>query len=263
MPTAEQMALRHDKVVAAVNEIREHGLNVKKIPANIRGSVLAMALAEKLVTASQIPPKLAIEVSERFLKEEPARVLNNAAYKGTDVHDLVERLDNGEIVDIPDMLAGHIASWRQCKNDYGFVTLRTEFTVFSPTHDYAGTGDFLGTSTVHPEWGLILGDYKTSESGIWPDIALQLAGIKNADFIGDVTYDADGNKLYNEITGELEKIQTFIGIQITAKGYKVVPVNVTDGTFAVFLSAINVARWKTEFEQWALGDAYFVPVAAA
>jgi hypothetical protein len=217
--------------------------------------VLAFALAEGLITIDDIPPKLAADVNERLVKEEPMRVRNTAADKGTEVHDLVERIDNGEAVDVPPELTGHVESWRQCKHHYGFRTELTEFSVFSPTHDYAGTGDWLGYSDLFPEWGLILADYKTSESGIWPDIALQLAALKYADFIG-VADEGENGKVYKE--RPIPKIKTCLGIQVTGEGYKVVPVNVSQGTFKVFLSAINVARWKTQFEQFALEDAEFI-----
>lgn len=290
MPTAEQMQQRHEKVFAAVADIKRNGLDIKSIEYGLRASVLAHALAVRLITPADVPPRWAMEVAERLLKEEPGRVRDTAAFKGTDVHALLERKDNGEIVEVPENLANHVEAWRQCRDYYGFETLLTEFTVFSIKHDYAGTGDWLGYSRRYPEWGLILLDYKTSESGIWPDIALQLAALRYGDFIGEVIfagagepvrfksiedptasrafvgYDAEGNAVrrYREVTDVLPAIQTFGGLQITGNGYKFVRATVSEDTFRVFLSAINVARWKTEGEQWALDEtAEFVPLAVA
>lgn len=287
MPTAEQKKLRTRKIFDYVEEIRQHGLDIKSIEYDLRSSVLAHALAIDLITVDDVPDRWAQEVNERMLKEEPARIRDTAAFKGTDVHEILERKDNGEIVEVPDAMQNHVEAWRQCRDKYGLRTVETEFTVCSPKYDYMGTGDWIGTSLAYPEWGLICIDYKTSESGIWPDIALQLAAIKYAQFIAQTivvldypdmeiartiqtdkhefrAYDLEGNEVRRYIERPMPKIKTCAGVQITDKGYKLVRVNVSEHTHRVFQSAINIARWKTEGEQWALDEtAEFVPLAVA
>lgn len=250
MPTAEQMVLRREKILEQVDLLRKGETTPAKVPYNLRTATLAAALAEKVITAEDVAPKIARDVALTFLKEASTRERDTAADKGTEVHKLADALSMGEKIHIPDALRNHIYSWQQWRDDWGMKFLETEFTVYSPDNDYAGTGDFIGESELRPELDIICGDYKTSESGIWPDIALQLAAIRYAKFIDRL----DGSQDHDT----LKRIKSFVGVQITDKGYKVVPVHVTEGTYRVFLAAADVARWKREYEQFALGAAEFV-----
>lgn len=263
MPTVEQLKLQKEKVehyCLAIAEDKESGLaELRKATPAMQGNVYALALAREVISINDVPPKLAKDVAERYLKEAAWRERDVAADRGTEVHDLAERLTQGEILSVPDELANHIHVWRQFVDDWEMEFIETEFTVFYPKFNYAGTGDFLARSGRMPEWGVILGDYKTSKSGIWPDIALQLAALKYAAFIGRCSDCATYGDLcthpasacYEDFT-TLKAIETCVGVQITDEGYQVVPVRVTDATYQIFLSAINVHKWKTEAEKWAL-----------
>jgi hypothetical protein len=258
MPTAEQMQLRQENIAVWVDELSSANGDtesvIKRIPDNLKVPVLAGALANGSINAEFVAPKIANDVAMSFIKDTGNRSRDAAADKGTEVHALAEAITNGEVVTVPPALENHIKSWQQFREFYDLEFVKTEFTVWSPTHDYAGTGDFLALSRRFPELGLICGDYKTSVSGIWPDIALQLAAIRYADFIGnfDLTEDHE----------TLQQIKRYWGVQITADGYRVVPVKVNEAVFRVFLSAINVARWKRDYEQFALGKSEFVPRGA-
>jgi hypothetical protein len=253
MPTAEQIALRWDRILQHVEGLREGTIDISQVPYNLKVDVLAHALDLGIIGAEEVPLKLAYDVSLSLIKGAPDRQRNRAADRGTEVHSIAERISLGEVVEIPPELENHVRSWQKWRDDYQITFVETEFTVYSPRHYYAGTGDFLAHSGLYPEWGLICGDYKTSESGIWPDIALQLAAIRGAEFIGRDDGSTDRAVLPN--------IKTFIGVQILGSGYKVVKVSVNEATFRVFLSAANVARWRRDFEQFALDStATFVPL---
>jgi hypothetical protein len=255
MPTAEQMQLRQEKITAWVDELSSANGDaesvIKRIPYNLKVPVLAGALANGSISTELVAPKIANDVAMSFIKDTGNRTRDAAADKGTKVHALAEAITNGEVVTVPPALEHHIESWQQFRDFYDLEFVLTEFTVWSPTHEYAGTSDFLARSRRFPELGLICGDYKTSVSGIWPDIALQLAAIRYADFIGKFDLSEDYETL--------KDIETYWGVQITADGYRVVPVNVNEAVFRVFLSAINIARWKRDYEQFALGKSEFVP----
>lgn len=273
MPTIEELKRRSEKIehyVTLIDSDRQAGIDeltndvrAKRSTKAIQVAVLALALARELIEVDDVPVRLAGEVMEKFLKEAPWRERDTAADRGTEVHDIAERISQGEIVDVPLELKGHIESFQNFRDDYGMVFIETEFTVFSTTYNYAGTGDFLGYSRKHPEWGLILGDYKTSSS-IWPDIALQLAAIRYADFIARCKScpHPKGDHLIEDLwedRGVLGDIETCVGVQINSDGYRVVPVNATRGFFDVFRAALIVAEFKTNGEQWALEEAQFVP----
>lgn len=266
MPTVEQLKLRKQKIEMYVVNIATNGpsnglaameIDIKKrlVGPDIRIDVMALALARRVIGVEHIPPRYAKDVTEKWLKEASNRERDVAADRGTEVHNLAERLSNGEILTVPEELAEYIRSWQQFRNDWQIRIVATEFTVFNPEHNYAGTGDLLFRSDMHPELGLILGDYKTSKSGIWPDIALQLAALKYGKFIGrcltsPVFHENHDQCLLTE--DPVPEIQTCVGIQITDTGYQVVPVHVDIATFHTFLSGITVAKWKTKGEKWAL-----------
>lgn len=266
MPTVEQLKLRKEKIDMYVNEIGVHGpgdglaameadIKKKLVGASIRIDVMALALAQRRIGVEHIPARYAKDVTEKWLKEASDRERDVAADRGTEVHDLAERISQGEVVKVPEELGSHIKSWQAFHDDWDIEIVDTEFTVFNPEHNYAGTGDLLFRSRRYPELGLILGDYKTSKSGIWPDIALQLAALKYGKFIGRCLT----NPIYHTnhdncqlIEDAIPAIDTCVGIQITDTGYQVVLVNVSMATFYTFLSGITVAKWKTEGEKWAL-----------
>lgn len=266
MPTNAQSRLKRDHIVAYVQEIaadKEAGWN--HLMEDIRNSngpkatyewridVWAMCLAQRLMTSHEIPPRFARRVAEKYLKEASDRIRNDAADVGTAVHAVIDRLTNGEIFDIPSSLKDHIGSWKQFVAQYKMHFIESEFTVYNPEYYYAGTGDFIGYSDVHPEWEITAGDYKSSVSGIWPDVALQLSAIANAAFIGR----PDGT----EDRKTLKRIKTLIAVQITAQGYRVVEVKAAKAAFGVFLAAADVARWKRDYEMFALDDSRdFVPL---
>lgn len=267
MPTVEQLKLRKEKIEHYCAGIAIHkyegleqldrDIKTKMATASIRIAVLALALARGFIEVGDIPAKLADEVCEKWLKEAGDRERDIAADRGTEVHDLAERLAQGEVVDVPAELAGHIRSWYAFVERWKMRFIATEFTVFHLKYGYAGTGDFLGYSELHPEWGLILGDYKTSVSGIWADICLQLAAIRFAQFIGRCKDKPDFHTDHSQCefltdSTTLPKVKTCVGVQITELGFQVVPARAGKAHFNTFLSGLNVAKWKTEGEQLAL-----------
>lgn len=268
MATSKQMKLRAAIIESIVQDMLTTTLSFEAFMKNVeykyRVDVMVLALARGYITPEQVPPNKAREVQEKFLKKAPDRLRDAAARIGTDVHDLAERLSLGEVVDVPDEYKRHIASWREFMLRWGVRVKYTEFTVEGD--DYMGTGDLLYESEVYPELGLILADYKSSQSGIWPDIALQLAAIRFANHILHcrVRPHADGyeHKPTDVVVDRetLGKIKSYQGIQITAEGFKVVPVRVNMNTFRVFQAATIVADWKTDREKNALGLAEFIPV---
>jgi len=270
--TVEELKLRQDRInwyVNAIGDDKQFGLTRleqdvkdsknKKVTAAIRISVLALALARGFIEVDDVPPKHIEEVCEKWLKEAPWRERDDAADRGTEVHHLAEKITNGEIVDIPPELANHVRVFRAFVDYYEVEFILTEFTVFSINNGYAGTGDFLARFGRKPEWGLILGDYKTSESGIWPDISLQLAGLRYADFIGKCLTNPEYHEDHTNCKLDMDrstltKVDTTVGVQITGNSFHVVPARSTKHHFNTFLAGLNISKWKTEGERFALDN---------
>ena len=261
MATAEQLQQRSEQIQETIKQFSETPKSeieplIKTVDKRIRDSVLAGVYELGLVTPSMMTPKQAYRVAEKFLKEAGDRYREMAANRGSEVHNLAERIANGEKVDVPKELEGHIASWQKFVDDWQITFVRTEFTVYSEIDRYAGTGDVLCTSGKDPSLGLICADYKTSQSGIWPDISLQLSALRFAEYI---LYTNPETGALMRDTETLRQIKTLWGVQITGKGYKVVPVTANAAVFQVFRAASMVARYRTEFAGKVLGDAEFVP----
>lgn len=223
----------------------------------IQSSVLAEALGRELIVVRDIPVNMVSDVRKKWLKEAADRSRNDAAILGTQVHKHAERLAQGEVFDLPNEHMDHVASWRAWVDYYGVEFVDTEFTVFNLTHNYAGAGDFMAYFRKRPDWGLVLGDYKTSKSGIWPSIALQLAAIRYAEFVGRCKtcphYDNvhPPHDVYPDYDA-LKGIKTCVGVQITAEGFRTVPVRATRMFFQTFIAANTIVNYKTKGERFAL-----------
>jgi hypothetical protein len=273
MPTSKEMKLRAAIIESYVHDMLGTELSfpayMKTIEYKYRVDVMVLALARGFITPEQIPPNKSREVQEKYLKRAPDRIRDAAAKIGTDVHELMERLSLGEALDVPNEYKNHIRAWRAFMQAYQVEVIKTEFTVESRRFNYMGTGDLLYISHAFPELGRILADYKSSESGIWPDIALQLAAIRYADYILDCLKRPHADDYEHQPADvridktTLGTIQSYQGIQITGSGYQVVPVRVNENTFKVFQAAQIVADWKTDREKNALGKAEFIELEAA
>jgi hypothetical protein len=122
----------------------------------------------------------ALSPSKRLKELQGARYADRdaAANRGTQVHGLAERLAQGEEVDVPDALRGHVESAVRFLDDWNVQPVITEAVVVSYKHMWAGTLDLIADLADGQRWLL---DYKTSRSGAYGDTAFQLAAYRYAD----------------------------------------------------------------------------------
>lgn len=169
------------------------------------------------------------------LKEIPWTQRDAAALRGTDLHNLAEKLINGERVDVPDQQAGLVQSVVAFMNDWKPVPVLVEKTVGSRRWKYAGTFDLIADL---PDGRRVLFDYKTSKSGIWPETAMQLAAYRHADCYLDT-----GPAGTVEIPMDEVGIDECMAVWVRTDGYDVKPLNTDeDPVFRTFLAALFVAR---------------------
>lgn len=254
--------LRSDKTHA----LRNLAVDVKdkknpKTTLAIQTSVLAEALGRDLLVVQDIPVNLIDDVRKKWLKGAADRDRDDAASLGTLVHKHAERLAQGEVFGIPDEHLDHVRVWRAWVEYYGVEFVDTEFTVFNLALGYAGTGDFLARFRKRPDWGLVLGDYKTSKSGLWASVALQLTALRYAQFIGRCRTCPHMDNVHpiEDVYADyetLKQVKTLVGVQITAESFHTVPVNpsrMKDREFKdAFKGAIATAAWKSTGEKNAL-----------
>lgn len=116
-----------------------------------------------------------------FLKELPWEKRDTAATRGNVVHAITARLlgtSGSEEVD--DAVAGYVEAAMSFADDHGLIVEHCEVPGYHDALRYAGTVDVIGELSRGPyEDGLrAVVDWKTSESGIWPETGLQLAGYR-------------------------------------------------------------------------------------
>lgn len=167
-----------------------------------------------------------------ILKKARFESRDEAARRGTEVHDLAERLAHGEEVDVPEEIAGYVESAVKFLDDFKVQPILTEATVAHRGGNYAGTLDLAFRSPLFPGKTFIA-DWKTNRSGIYGETALQLAAYRYADFYQD---------------GDDEKPMTGLGITdavavwIRADGYNVYQMDTSPNTFTLFKYVSAVAR---------------------
>lgn len=150
------------------------------------------------------------------LQAQPIVQRNAAAERGRQVHKLAERLARGEELeygtDIPEELEGHVESCLAFLDQWQPTPVLTEAVVGNSWIPYGGTLDLVADI---PGVGRALLDYKTG--GVWPDVVLQLAAYRWADFFVD--------RVGTEHPMSEVGIECTFVVQIRADGYDVIPIN--------------------------------------
>lgn len=196
-----------------------------------------------IVTLALKDPDGAIDL----MKRAPDRDTGRAADAGTEVHDLYERLAKGEDVGrIRPDLAPYVALFKGFVEQYAPEFLYLEGTVWSETHGYAGSFDFIAKVT-DPETGermTVIGDWKTTRSGVHEEVALQLTAYARADYI----INPDGTK------ADIPKLDGGIVVHVRPDGGQVVPARIDDDLFQIFLALRQVWEYDRELSKTVLGQ---------
>lgn len=177
-----------------------------------------------------------------FLRGAPNRARDAGAARGTEVHKLALRLNRGEEVDVPEPIVGHVDSYLAFLEAFQPSNALVERPVFNRALRYGGTLDLLADTK---DMGRTLFDVKTSRTGVFPEVALQLAAYGNAEFY---------------VNDELEEIpmpaiDSYAALWVRADGYDVYPVAVTDREFKTFQHIAQVAWWLDWRAKDVIGDA--------
>ena len=163
-----------------------------------------------------------------------------AAKRGTEVHDLAEKLMLGQEVTVPDELRGHVEAYVRFLDEWNPTPILTEVTVVNYTHGYAGTLDMVAKFSP----GNVLADIKTTRSGIYGETALQLAAYRYAEvYIGH-----DGEE------HELPDIVDTWAIWVRGDGYSVIPVNTSPSVFDDFRRVAATSRAAKRLSSYVLPE---------
>ncbi|GAA2361057.1 hypothetical protein Cme02nite_38600 [Catellatospora methionotrophica] len=199
----------------------------------------------------------------RTLKVIPEQVRNTAGKRGTDVHDYAEHLVKGEEVEYEEHLAGHVEAYIKFLDEWQVRPVLVERWVGSRSFRYGGTTDLV--ADVITPWAItpehcpwlaetipagtplrVIFDPKTSRSGLWPEVAYQLAAYWHADFY------MDGD---TEIPMASLGIQHAAAVHVRADGYDVHFVDAGPETFKTFQHIATVARRAKDGRELLIGKA--------
>lgn len=201
-----------------------------------------------VVGLSMTDPQGAID----YLKRAPMRNTGAAADRGSDVHDLFERLARGDKVGrIHPDLKPFQAYYKGFEEKFSPEYLYLEETVWSETHGYAGSFDWMGHVT-DPGTGervLAIGDWKTTRSGVHAEVALQMTAYKNADYI----LRADGGRV------PLPEIDVGLVVHVLPDAGQVVPTRLDDDLFEFFLALKQVYAYEKDAKKTVLGEPVLLP----
>jgi hypothetical protein len=188
----------------------------------------------------------ALPLSERLnlMKKGRYETTDKAKAKGTAVHKIAERLIAGERVTIPDGIEGYVQACVRFLDEFDARALHVEAVVYSETHRHVGTLDLIADVVLPdmPEYDHIerdengfsrgLFDWKTSKSGIFGDVALQLAPYRHSEFM----ILPDGTVI------DMPEVDFCAGIHLRPTGYSLVPLLCEDDTYRDFLYVKETAR---------------------
>lgn len=187
-----------------------------------------------------------------YLKEAPFRDRDAAARRGTEVHRLAEQLQSGQEVEVPEPLAGHVDSYLSFRDDWQPEDEIVEGVVVNRTQIYMGTFDSIATLPGFAEVASrqlrtevtgdrVLYDIKTSRSGVYPEVALQLAAYRYAETFLD---DPDGETEEQP----MPEVDACAVLHVRADGYDLYPVLADQRAFRAFLYVVQTANfigtWK-------------------
>lgn len=137
--------------------------------------------AAKKVAEAAIEKGTVTEQDLGYLKSAPMRDRDQAAEVGTGIHDLVDRTINGEKISFSFEEAGFMDGFDQFVERFKPEWVLTEETVLGSFEDFTYAGSFDAIASISDETWLI--DFKTTRSGVHPEVALQLSAYMNADMV--------------------------------------------------------------------------------
>lgn len=167
------------------------------------------------------------------LQDARWNVTKAAALRGTQIHDLGEKVSKGEDVHVPDEHVGPVQAYARFLDRWDVEVIATETPVASINHQYAGTADVW--ATIGKLGGArVLLDLKTGK-GVYEATALQLAAYRYAD-IWQPAKDAEE---------ALPPVDDVYVAHILPDDVRLLPAYADGAAFRQFLYLMQTARWLT------------------
>lgn len=161
-------------------------------------------------------------------------VVNAAALRGTQIHDLGEKLVHGEPVKVPDEHRGPVEAYARFLDRWQIEPIATETPVGHSRYGYAGTADLWATIGVRDEAPALV-DLKTGK-GVYESVALQLAAYRYADLWQPNGPDSETI----HTAGDVDLVYV---ADIGPDDVRMLPVVAGAPEFEAFLYVLQTSRW--------------------
>lgn len=175
-----------------------------------------------------------------LVKGATDRHSKTAANKGTDVHAHAEQLMRDKIAGVKSTFRASKEELRYLRNLARFILefevepVMVETTVWSQEHEYAGTFDLLCRLKGYD--GLQIVDYKSGQSGVYPDAGIQQTGYRWADSY----VDEEGNfQPMPEVTGAF-------GMWLRPDGWALYPLRTDEVMWDTFIHLREAYKYTVE-----------------
>ena len=209
----------------------------------------ANTVAEYAVLHNDVIAGLPADDAYQLLKNIPWQNRDRAAGRGSEVHQVIDNMVNGQDYDVEASVEPWIAAATTFVKEVRPEPELTETTVYNEKHLFAGSFDFLGRLKTFPELGRCLIDWKTSK-GVYPDMGVQVVG--GYALGADYALDADDGEL------PWQPPDSAAVVHLTDKGYEIRPVPMDKAFYRAFLAALEIRKWEKDGPK--LGDPLEVPV---
>ena len=147
---------------------------------------------------------------------------------------------------VPEQVEPYLTSFRRFVEDFSPKYEAAEASVFNRKERYAGTLDaIVGLRLPQGEPGRYVLDAKSGK-GVYPEVGLQLAAYRYAEFIGA----PDGSEQ------PMPETDGGLALHLTPDGYKLIEVDTSEQVYASFLYAREVYRFQLEISKTVLGAEY-------
>lgn len=184
----------------------------------------------------------------RYLKGTPYAQRDRAADLGTSVHAAAEAYSLGKpFPPWAPAVKPYMEAYVRFLDDLQPAFTATEASVYNRTERYAGTLDAIIRCTLplHDQPGTYLLDTKSGK-GVYPEVGLQLAAYRYAEFIGL----PDGSE------APMHNVDGGLCLHVRPEGYKLIEVRCDEEVYRAFLYAREVFRWLEDTSKTVLGTEY-------
>ena len=181
----------------------------------------------------------------KLLKGSPYSQRDDAAARGTAVHKTLEALIGN--TPMPQDLTEDEQACADAAADFlaqrDSMHLGTEITVFNDSIGYAGTLD-LWEINEGTTWIL---DYKTSKSGVFPDMAIQQVAYQRAEFaLVNARSIPGGKSVAKVIPWSVECAERLGIVHVTPEGATLHPIKNPDSLVPILESAARISQWLAD-----------------